>query len=620
MATAKKRTITVAIVADSKAFKKGMGDVEKTTQAVGIKVDALAKVFVAGLAIKAVGAVKDFAGDSIRAFSDLNESLNALDVSYGEHAEGIKRLGEEAATNLGLSNAKFNSFAVSLSAFAKQIAGDGGDVVGVVAELTTRVSDFASVMNLEVNEAALKFQSGLAGESEPLRKFGIDMSAAAVNAFALSTGLIEVGDKMDEATKVQARYGLLMKQTANTAGDFANTSDDLANSQRIVNARLEDSKARLGAVLAPAKAFFIELQGRGIDALSATFTWLGKLSGALDETVRALDAIDSAAAKGIDTTGQLGEGIGGLARELTAQLGVFGVETVKLQDEVDALHTALGERFGWDAYLNNLAKGRKELGLSQQEYDNWTQSATKAKEARDAEIESAFLAQQQHRRETGSRAALTESIDSQASALDDLVAAQQAAIDPALGLIRATGNAAKAQSDLNKARDDFGVGSPQFLEAAAKATEATLQQNAAQMLFNDVFGPQSEETFRMLLANSGLYGDELDLILDTLLRMATATRNLPPIPGSSGPDISQFHSGGVVPGPQGREQLAFVQGGETIRTPAQEAAVGRHGNGDGGGGVTINVNAGLITSPSRVAAEIDKVLTKRSRTNGLGFT
>lgn len=43
------------------------------------------------------------------------------------------------------------------------------------------------------------------------------------------------------------------------------------------------------------------------------------------------------------------------------------------------------------------------------------------------------------------------------------------------------------------------------------------------------------------------------------------------------PDIPEFHSGGVVPGRMGSEVLALLQAGETVRTPAQEAALGGAG-------------------------------------------
>ncbi|MFV0634624.1 hypothetical protein [Demequina sp.] len=193
----------------------------------------------------------DFAKDAIAEASDLGESLNALNVTYGDASEGVAKLGEEAARNLGLSNVDFNNLAVQFSAFSKTIAGEGGNVTGTLDDLTTRASDFASVMNLDVAESASLFQSGLAGETEPLRRYGIDLSAAAVEAYALADATINTADGFSEAEKVQARYGSLMEQTAQTQGDFANTSGELANSQRILSAEWDNMRAELGTKFLP---------------------------------------------------------------------------------------------------------------------------------------------------------------------------------------------------------------------------------------------------------------------------------------------------------------------------------------------------------------------------------
>ncbi len=211
-----------------------------------------AKSFIGPLAaIFTVGAIVNFGKDAVEEASTLNESLNAIKVTFGDASGEIANLGETAATRLGLSQSQFNGIATQFSNFAQTVAGSGGDVVGVIDEISTRGSDFASVMNLDVNEALGLFQSGLAGQSEPLRKYGIDMSEAATQAYALSAGIWDGTGTMTEAQKVQARYGSLMEQTSKVQGDFANTSDGLANSQRISAARVADASAALGNAFLP---------------------------------------------------------------------------------------------------------------------------------------------------------------------------------------------------------------------------------------------------------------------------------------------------------------------------------------------------------------------------------
>lgn len=262
-----------------------------------------AKSFVGPL-IAAFGAFTaiDFFRGSIEAASTLSESQNAIKVTFGEASGAIAKLGEDSARRLGLSTAQFNGIATQFSAFATTIAGAGGDVSKVVDELSTRGADFASVMNLDVNEALQLFQSGLAGETEPLRKFGIDMSAAATEAYALANGIWDGTGQMTEAQKVQARYGALMQQTSKTAGDFANTSDGLANSQRIANAEIENARARLGNALLPVMAavtsfmatvFIPVIDGIGV-ALKGVVDYVNANSGWLLPLVSAVGAMAAA--------------------------------------------------------------------------------------------------------------------------------------------------------------------------------------------------------------------------------------------------------------------------------------------------------------------------------------
>lgn len=224
-----------------KSFVSGFGGAMK----------ALAATVATGfLATKAIGFFKD----SITEASDLGESINAVNVSYLDYAEDVLALGDDVAARLGLATVDFNAAAVRFSAFAERVVGEGGDVAGFVDDITTRAADFASVFNIEVSEALQVFQSGLAGEAEPLKRFGINLLDSEVKAYALRSGILGIGEEYTETIKVQARFGLLMESTNKTAGDFANTSDGLANSQRILQARMKNLRAEVGEGLTPVVA------------------------------------------------------------------------------------------------------------------------------------------------------------------------------------------------------------------------------------------------------------------------------------------------------------------------------------------------------------------------------
>jgi DNA-directed RNA polymerase subunit F len=251
--------VVLKSVFDDKGIKQAQDAFGKVGSAIGATLAA------AGAATVAAGvAIAQFGNKSLTAASNLSESLNAVNVAYGAASASVAQLGEDAATRLGVTQTEFNQAAVRFSAFAERVVGEGGNVTTFIDDITTRATDFASVFNIDVAEALQVFQSGLSGEAEPLKRFGINLLDSEVKAYAMANGIGEVGKQLTETQKVQARYGLLMESTAKTQGDFANTSDGLANSQRILRASFTDLQAAVGQELLPV---FEEFNAALIDIL-----------------------------------------------------------------------------------------------------------------------------------------------------------------------------------------------------------------------------------------------------------------------------------------------------------------------------------------------------------------
>jgi hypothetical protein len=238
--------IPLVTVFDSKGLRQAQFQLNKVSG----NISNLSRNF--AIAGGAFAAVAVGLGKSVKVASDLSESVNAVNVAFGKSAKGILDFGKTTSTTLGISSVDFNNAAVRFSAFAERIAGSGNDTSGFIKEISTRAADFASVFNIDVAEAMAVFQSGLAGEAEPLKRFGINLLETEVKAFAVRTEMIKQGETLTEQQKVLARYGLIMESTAKTQGDFANTSTGLANGMRILQAQIMDTQGEIGNALLPA--------------------------------------------------------------------------------------------------------------------------------------------------------------------------------------------------------------------------------------------------------------------------------------------------------------------------------------------------------------------------------
>lgn len=256
----------------TKGSEKQLTGLQKTASGISKKINgAFAAI---GIGLSFTGIVRGIKSVS-EAASDLSEAQNAVNVAFGDGAKELEEFSKTAAQNLGLSRKEILGISTQFSSFAKTIAGEGGNASKVVKDLAARGADFASVFNLDVSDALEKFQSGLAGQSEPLRKFGIDLSAATVQQYALENGIWDGTGAMTEQQKVMARYGALMEQTNMVQGDFANTADGLANTQRILKAEFENVKAEVGTALLPAMVTLFQAIR---DNLPEIKTFIGELT------------------------------------------------------------------------------------------------------------------------------------------------------------------------------------------------------------------------------------------------------------------------------------------------------------------------------------------------------
>jgi hypothetical protein len=207
-------------------------------------------VALAGVAAMGVGVAKVLS-DAIPAASNLQEAMNAVNVVFEDNAETILEWGKTASETAGLSQADFAQMAAQTGAMLQNFGLDAKSAADETINLAQRAADMASIFNTDVNEALIAIQAGLRGEADPLERFGVSLSAAAVKAKALELGLEDAEGQLSQTALTTARLALLFEQTDKIAGDFVNTSGDLANASRVQAARWENFMASIGTRFLP---------------------------------------------------------------------------------------------------------------------------------------------------------------------------------------------------------------------------------------------------------------------------------------------------------------------------------------------------------------------------------
>ena len=237
--------INVVVAGDSKGMRKSLSKATKSLGDFSKKVGAISLgvgVAMVGMGAKTIGLAVDF-----------EESLSKAQQIFGSSAKAIEDSAKGAATAVGLSKAEFLEASSTFGIFGKASGLAGDDLSSFSIDLVGMAADVASFNNLKPEAAVEKLAAGLRGSMEPLQSVGILMNAAMVNAEALDMGLIDVGETLTEGQKIMARHSLIMQQLGETGtmGDFARTSDGLANKQRILTARMKNLGIEIGMVLLP---------------------------------------------------------------------------------------------------------------------------------------------------------------------------------------------------------------------------------------------------------------------------------------------------------------------------------------------------------------------------------
>lgn len=253
--------------------------------AAGSVVDTLGKVGLAGMGLKVVVDAAKGLGAPIQMASDLGESMNKVDVLFGQSAQTIKEFSSTAFKNLGMSKGEALAAAGQFGNLFKTIGLGERDVTDMSQRILTLGADLGSFHNMMPTEALEKLRAGLIGEAEPLRSMGILLTEDAVKAKGLALGLADAKGELSEAAKVQARYALILEQSKNAHGDFANTATGMANAQRIISAGFTDIVTQIGGAVLPAIAplvsQFAQTLPAAMAALGPAITTVGKVFGDL---------------------------------------------------------------------------------------------------------------------------------------------------------------------------------------------------------------------------------------------------------------------------------------------------------------------------------------------------
>ena len=189
---------------------------------------------------------------------DTSEELNLFNVVFDNMQKNGKttfsELGKEATQFQNKLNEAFGTNKKETMRYQGlfqamgESAGLKEDIAALMSENMTKLSyDLASLYNTTETKAAESLRAGVyAGQTKPLRNYGIDVTQTSFKPIMEELGLEKSVNELTQAEKEVLRYISTLRQAQNAMGDFANTVESPANQLKVLRQQFYEMQAAIG--------------------------------------------------------------------------------------------------------------------------------------------------------------------------------------------------------------------------------------------------------------------------------------------------------------------------------------------------------------------------------------
>ena len=192
-------------------------------------------------------------GNSITEMNSYIENVNLFTVSMGKYADEAMDYAEKVQDAMGID---MSEFIRNQGIFMNMASGFGvaeGKAYKLSKGLTELAYDISSFYNVDVDTAFQRLQSGIAGEIEPVRRWGIALDQASMQEWMLKKGIDAKVNSLNQADKAMVRYNMMVEAMAGNGaiGDFARTLITPANAIRILQQQITQLSRAIGSLFIP---------------------------------------------------------------------------------------------------------------------------------------------------------------------------------------------------------------------------------------------------------------------------------------------------------------------------------------------------------------------------------
>lgn len=199
------------------------------------------------------GNYKKYGYDDAKSYADSFEdrltTLTGKMTGYKPDKNG--NLIDTDVASLGLDITQVTNFEAQIAQMTNSVGMFGEASIVSAKALTMLAGDMSSLTNMPLDTVMKNFSSGLSGAAMAVKKYGMDISVAALQETALGLGVKKNVSDMTQAEKEYLRVITMLQQSKVAWGDLADTINQPANQFRMLKSNIKQCGLMLSRLFMP---------------------------------------------------------------------------------------------------------------------------------------------------------------------------------------------------------------------------------------------------------------------------------------------------------------------------------------------------------------------------------
>ncbi len=230
-------------------------------------------------------------GKAVMSASNFEAEFEGVNQVFKDAAGSVQAFAEQASKSAGISATEALQASKTFGLFATGAGLGAEEAAKFSTTMVQLAGDLGSFNDVPTEEALAAIQSGLMGQAEPLRKFGVFLDDARLKAEALNMGIYNGSGPLSTQQKMMASYSAILAQTTVQQGDFVKYGDTLGNQLKTISSDFENLTKDIGLMLIPViteampviKEMATEI-GEKLKEAVASIDWRSLIQSVLDFT------------------------------------------------------------------------------------------------------------------------------------------------------------------------------------------------------------------------------------------------------------------------------------------------------------------------------------------------